>query len=298
MFSARKAQILKERAALLQQIRTFFSDHNFLEVETPIRIPAPAPEAHIEPEPAGQWYLQASPELCMKQLLAAGCSHIFQICKCFRQHERGRLHLPEMTMLEWYRPGSYHELMTECEKLLHHLRPTGKLLYQGRTIDLRPPWPRIALADAFQKYAKVSLEKCMADNTFEETLVTLVEPHLGVDRPVFLTDYPRQYASLARLQPDHPELAQRFELYLAGIELANGFSELADAAEQRRRFEEEQSTIQALGRTPGPMPERFLQVLARMPESAGIALGVDRLVMLCTDAASLAAVVAFSPEDL
>lgn len=270
----------------------------FLEVETPVRIPAPAPEAHIEPEPAGNWFLQASPELCMKQLLAAGYSHIFQICKCFRKNERGRLHLPEMTLLEWYRPGCHHDLMADCEDLFLHLLPDGRLPYQNQTIDLTRPWPRISLEDAFQEYAQISVGKSMADNTFEEVLVSLVEPNLGVAKPVFLTDYPRQQASLARLDPANPELAQRFELYIAGIEIANGFSELSDAAEQRTRFQDEQKKITSLGRTPGPLPEPFLQVLDHVQESAGIALGIDRLAMLFTNSTTLDAVVAFPPEDL
>jgi len=291
--------LLKERAVLIQTTRSFFIDQGFLEVETPIRIPAPAPEAHIEAEPSGDWYLQTSPELAMKRLLAAGCSRIFQICKCFRRHERGNRHLPEMTLLEWYRAeADYRDLMADCEGLLLALATDGGLHLGGRYIDLTPPWPRLSLHAAFLRYAPVSLDQALAEDRFEEILVQDIEPHLGQDTPVFLCDYPAAQASLARLHPDNPALAERFELYINGLELANGFSELTDAAEQRQRFEGEREIINALGRQPGPMPEPFLSDLAHMPPAAGIALGIDRLVMLCTGASSIDQVVAFTPEGL
>lgn len=288
--------ILKERAALIQATRSFFIDQGFLEVETPIRIPAPAPEAHIEPEPAGEWYLQTSPELAMKRLLAAGCTRIFQICKCFRRHERGDLHLPEMTMLEWYRTeADYRDLMTDCEGLLIALVQHRRLrIPAGQTIDLTPPWPRLSLSEAFSSYAPITLQQALDQDRFEETLVSAVEPRLGLTTPLFLCDYPASLASLARLHPDNPGLAQRFELYVNGIELANGFSELTDAAEQRARFLLEQERIRGLGREPGPLPEPFLEDLARMPPAAGIALGIDRLVMLLTGQQRIEQVVAFS----
>lgn len=292
-----RMRLLHERAALIQATRSFFIRQGFLEVETPIRIPAPAPEAHIEPEAAGEWFLQTSPELAMKRLLAAGLTHIFQICKCFRRHERGDRHLPEMTLLEWYRAeADYRDLMRDCEGLLTALAPSGQLVVQGRVIDLTPPWPRLSLAEAFSRFASISLERALAEERFEETLVAEVEPHLGLDTPLFLCDYPASMASLARLHPDNPDLAQRFELYVHGMELANGFSELTDAHEQRRRFVEERQRIRGLGREPAPLPEPFLADLERMPPAAGIALGVDRLVMVLTGARRIDQVVAFTPE--
>ncbi|MDD5758086.1 MAG: EF-P lysine aminoacylase EpmA, partial [Desulfobulbaceae bacterium] len=280
-----RLSILQERAALLQGTRSFFIDQGFLEVETPVRIPAPAPEAHIEPEQSGEWYLQTSPELCMKRLLAAGHARIFQICKCFRRQERGERHLPEMTMLEWYRSNAdYRDLMTDCEELLRSLTTNNVLQCHSHAIDLSPPWPRLTLHAAFQRYAPISLDQALADDCFEEILVRDIEPHLGQRTPVFLCDYPAVQASLARLQPNNPTLAERFELYINGIELANGFSELTDANEQRLRFQSEQKSISSLGRQPGPMPEPFLTDLAKLPAAAGIALGVDRLVMLFSGA--------------
>jgi len=270
-----------------------------LEVETPIRIPAPAPEAHIDPQESGSWFLQTSPELCMKRLLCSGCQNIFQICKCFRKNERGRLHLPEMTMLEWYRThADYHQLMTDCEALLKYLLPDQILNVNNTTISLKTPWPQITLQDAFSQFSQTPLRSALRSNTFEEILVEEVEPHLGIDSPVFITDYPAELASLARLTPGNPETAQRCELYINGIEIANGFSELNDPDEQRRRFEKELAIIHSSGKNPGPLPEKFLADLALMPHSAGIALGLDRLVLLLTNTKIIDEVVAFTPETL
>jgi lysyl-tRNA synthetase class 2 len=295
-----RLRTLHERARLIQAVRSFFIEQGFLEVETPIRIPAPAPEAHIEPEPAGNWYLQTSPELCMKRLLAAGSGPIFQLCKCFRRHEWGDRHLPEMTMLEWYRPeADYRDLMVDCEGLLNALASDG-LLRAGHhpAVNLAPPWPRLTLNEAFLRYTPISLPQALDQDRFEEVLVSDIEPRLGFTTPLFLCDYPASLASLARLHPENPTLAQRFELYVNGIELANGFSELTDAQEQRQRFLLEQERIAELGRTPGPMPEPFLEDLAHMPPAAGIALGLDRLVMLFTGVERIDQAVAFTPEEL
>ena len=295
-----RLSVLRQRAVLIQAARSFFVGQGFLEVETPIRIPALAPEAYIEPEPSGDCFLQTSPELCMKRLLAAGCDKIFQVCKCFRRNERGDRHLPELTMLEWYRAGAdYRALMADCEALLLALCPDGRLRGgEGQWLALAPPWPRLTVSQAFARYASLPLDQALAEGRFEEVMAFEIEPFLGRAIPLFLCDYPASQASLARLDPDHPQVAQRFELYLDGLELANGFSELIDAAEQRRRFVEERELILALGRPPGPLPEPFLADLARMPPSAGIALGLDRLVMLFTGSRSIDQVVAFTPESL
>ena len=291
------------RAVLIQSLRTFFIDRGYLEVETPIRIPAPAPEAHIVPLTSEGWFLQTSPELCMKRLLAAGIPKIFQICKCFRKGERGDRHLPEFTMLEWYGAKSdYRDLMRDCEALLHHLGTVmgkgGVLEWQGRRIDLGPEWEHITVAEAFRRYAPCTVEEALAQDQFDEILVEFVEPHLGMTTPTFLCDYPVVLGALARLSPAEPKVAERFELYVAGLELANGFSELVDPVEQRARFLAEQAIIRLQGRDPGPMPEVFLDGLETMPPAAGIALGVDRLVMLFGGADNIDQVVAFMPEGL
>ncbi|HSH13514.1 MAG TPA: amino acid--tRNA ligase-related protein, partial [Desulfurivibrionaceae bacterium] len=163
---------------------------------------------------------------------------------------------------------------------------------------LEPPWERLSVANAFARYAGMSPEAALAGGIYEEVLVEKVEPHLGVTHPTFLYDYPAELAALARLKPGSPQVAERFELYLGGVELANGFSELTDPAEQRRRFEHERELIRRDGREPGPMPERFLRELAGLEGAAGIALGLDRLVMLLTGSGSLDAVVSFVPEEL
>ncbi|MFH1019902.1 MAG: EF-P lysine aminoacylase EpmA [Pseudomonadota bacterium] len=292
---------LQLRAVLIQALRTFFIDRGYLEVETPIRIPAPAPEAHIVPLTSEGWFLQTSPELCMKRLLAAGIPKIFQICKCFRKGERGDRHLPEFTMLEWYAAQSdYRDLMADCEALLRYLAAAidtgGALEWQGRRIELGPEWERISVAEAFRRYAPCTVEEALAQDKFDELLVEYVEPHLGLATPTFLCDYPAALGALARLSPSDPTVAERFELYVAGLELANGFSELVDPVEQRSRFLVEQEAIRLQGRDPGPIPEPFLAELAEMPQAAGIALGVDRLVMLFARVDNIDQVVAFTPE--
>ncbi|MHB1185807.1 MAG: EF-P lysine aminoacylase EpmA [Desulfobulbia bacterium] len=297
---------LRLRAVLIQALRTFFIDRGYLEVETPIRIPAPAPEAHIVPLTSEGWFLQTSPELCMKRLLTAGIPKLFQICKCFRKGERGDRHLPEFTMLEWYAADrDYRDLMTDCEALLRHLAAAmgkggkaGVLEWQGCRIDLGPEWERITVAEAFQRYAPCTVEEALRKDTFDELLVEYVEPHLGTATPTFLCDYPATLGALARLSPANPTVAERFELYVAGLELANGFSELVDPIEQRARFLAEQEVIRLQGRDCGPLPEVFLDALETMPPAAGIALGVDRLVMLFAGADNIDQVVAFTPEGL
>lgn len=300
---ALRREALRLRARVFQAVRGFFIGQGFLEVETPHLIPAPAPEAHIEPVRAGEGFLHTSPELCMKRLLAAGYPRLFQICRCFRAHERGSLHLPEFTLLEWYRAGAdYRDLMTDCEALLTEvsgaLGRTGLLSWGDLRISIAPPWERLPLEEAFSRYAPVSLEEAMDKDRFEEVLTREVEPRLGLQRPVFVLDYPLPMAALARRSPRYPEKAERFELYLGGVELANGFSELTDPREQRARFEEARALMGRMGKAPTPLPEPFLKSLEELPACAGIALGLDRLVMLLADAPSIDAVVAFTPEDL
>ena len=291
------------RARVVQAVRSFFIEHRYLEVDTPIRIPAPAPEAHIDAVASEGYYLQTSPELCMKQLLTAGYSRIFQICKCFRSKERGRQHLPELTMLEWYRAeGDYHDLMDDCQDLIgfiaERIAGSNLLRYQRQSIPLTAPWTKLTVHEAFHQYASMAVEEALAKDCFEEVMVNDIEPHLGTTGPVFLFDYPAALGALARLKPENSRLAERFELYVAGIELCNGFSELTDPVEQRRRFESEQKIRQALNKPVYPMPQKFLASLSDMPAACGNALGIDRLVMLFANTTNIDDVVAFTPEDL
>jgi elongation factor P--(R)-beta-lysine ligase len=303
---------LRMRAALLRLVRSFFFEQGFLEVDTPVRQPVIIPERNIVPLQSGSWFLQASPELCMKRLLAAGCEKIFQICQCFRAGERGRLHLEEFTMLEWYRTGAdYYDLMADCEVFLRYIKKNFWLefsdskhllsqsaFYGTAAGSLNKEWERLTVAEAFIRFSPVSLEQALETDRFEEILVEHIEPHLGIGFPVFLCDYPAQQGSLAKLKEDNREVAERFELYLAGIELANGFSELTDGHEQRQRFHSELRHINKNGRKTTGMPEHFLRALENLDRAAGIAFGLDRLLMLLLGRGTLGEAVTFAPSEL
>jgi len=295
---------LKKRAALIQAIRAFFIERDYIEVDTPLRLPILIPEAHNEPVQSDDHFLQTSPEICMKRLLAeAGCSKIFQICKCFRHNERGDLHLPEFTMLEWYRTNcDYHALMGECEDVILEVSQAaghiGYVQVKGRNVSLEKPWDRLAVADAFEQYAPVSMNHALEQGNFDDILCRHIEPQLGRSKPVFLYDYPIELGALARRKKDNPDLAERFEIYIGGLELANGFSELTEQAEQQKRFAAELRLIEKRGLPVPELPQKFLSSLGKMPDTAGIALGVDRLAMVLFDAERIDQVVSFIPEDL
>ncbi len=300
---AKKQSALRLRAKILQELRNFFMARGYLETETPCLIPAPAPEFHIDTMICHGWFLHPSPELCMKRLLAAGYDNIFQICRCFRQNERGSHHLPEFTMLEWYRrDADYRDLMEECEDMILHLAAAlghgGAVSYQGQVIRLQKPWERITVKAAFEKYAALSVEEALRGDCFDEVLTAQVEPNLGKGQPTFLYDYPLDLGSLARAKKEDASVVERFELYMAGMELANAFTELTDADAQRRRFVNEEDKRRRAGKPPYPVPEPFLESLRDLEESAGIALGLDRLVMIFADALHIDDVVAFPPETL
>lgn len=294
---------LQARSLILQGIRHFFQRGGFCEVETPHRIPAPLPEFTIDLFDSEGWFLHPSPESCMKRLLADGFDRIFQISRCWRKGERGSMHLPEFTLLEWYRTDAdYLSLMTDCVDLFRWLaesiEPCSGIRWRGTGVDLSTPWERVTVRDAFLRYGGIAMEEAIASDRFDEIMVEAIEPNLGVGRPTFLVDYPVERGSLARRRDDDPRVVQRFELYLAGLELANGFSELTDPDEQRLRFQEEESLRRREGKPPYPPPARFLDDLTRIPSAAGIALGVDRLVMLLTGADTIDEVVSFTPEEL
>ena len=294
----------RKRAALMQAIRRFFVDRNYIEVDTPVRLPALIPEAYNEPVESGNCYLQTSPEICMKRILAeTGCQKIFQLCPCFRKNERSDRHLPEFTMLEWYRAHcDYHSLMDECEELVKFLAKADgqkqRLTFLEKDIDLANPWMRLSVEDAFRKYGSMSLDRALEENRFEEILCRDIEPELGFDVPAFLYDYPVAQGALARKKKNNPSVTERFELYIGSIELANGFSELTDQAEQRQRFEKELQLIKELDRPAPELPEKFLSSLPQMKETAGIALGLDRLAMVLWNKSTIDEVVPFVPEEL
>ena len=239
----------------------------------------------------------------MKRLLAAGYERIFQICRCWRADERGGRHLPEFTMLEWYRAeADYRDLMQECEELVRSVAVSvgngTTIHYRDAEIDLTAEWERLTVREAFHRYTDSSMEEALANDTFDLLMVEAIEPHLGSQRPTFLHDYPAEQSALARLSASDPTVAERFELYIGGLELANAFSELTDPVEQRQRFVCAAADRAYRKRTVYPLPEPFLKELAAMPPAAGIALGVDRLVMVLLGAATIDEVVAFPPEEL
>ncbi len=293
---------LERRALIYDIIRTFFRSEGFLEVETPLQVPTVAPEKYITPFTVNGWFLSTSPEMHMKRLLAAGCSKIFQICHCFRKSERGQLHNPEFTMLEWYRVGAdYMQIIQDTERLVLalasrlHLGTT--IRYQGAEIDLVSPWPRIRVRQAFLRSAGWDPFDRLDEERFDVDLVEKVIPNFAANRPTVLIDYPVAMASLARIRPGKPPVAERAEVFIGGLELANAYSELTDAAEQERRFKHEIDSLTLEGKTNVAMPQRFLDAVFRLPECGGVALGIDRLVMLLCDAASIDEVIAF-PWDV
>ncbi|WP_456433408.1 amino acid--tRNA ligase-related protein [Thermosulfuriphilus sp.] len=290
------------RSRIIRAIRHFFEKEGFIEVSTPLLVSTLAPEPHIEAFAVGDRFLITSPELNLKRLLAEGFTRIFQLGPVFRKGERGRYHLPEFTLLEWYRAGAdYRDLMDDCERLLlfllQEIRSGRELVYQGRRLDLSLPFERLSVLEAFERYAGWRPEPPIDLERFYLDLAEKVEPALNRDRPVFLYDYPAPVAALSRLKPGG-KLAERVEFYLGGLELANGFSELTDPEEQSRRFQEDLKIRKDLGKPLYPWPEAFLKALAHCPEAAGMALGVDRLIMLFSDAASIDEVVAFVPEEV
>lgn len=311
---------LRVRAEIVGRIRRFFCQRNILEVETPLLSWAGVTDVYIDSIPA--WYsgpgapdghtlyLHTSPEYAMKRLLAAGSGAIYQICKVFRQGERGRRHNPEFTMLEWYRPGwDHHALMAEVEALVREVLPAAIALGESEYISYRDLFlrsldldPFCAGLEALKATARAHGVNYQVDDPDRDTwldllLSHLIEPQLGQGRLTFVYDYPPSQAALARVQQQDPPVAARFELYLNGVELANGFHELTDVAEQRSRFEADLRQRQQLGKPQPPRDEALLSALeAGLPECAGVALGLDRLVMQAVKTRSIDEVISFPIE--
>ncbi len=289
---------LERRARMTAALRRTLAADGFLEVETPVRLAAPALEPHIDAEPAGEAFLRTSPELHMKRLLAAGYPRIFQLGPCFRQGERGRLHHPEYTMLEWYRAeADYRAVLRDAERLV---RTAARAVAEADPAPPRPavdpeaPWLVLRVEDAFLRWAGWNPVKRWDADRFDLDLVDCVEPRLPRDRATVLIDYPAPAAALARLSATDPRVAERWELYLGAVEIANAFSELTDAAEQRARFEACAAARARAGRPVYPLDEAFLAALAAgLPPSAGVALGVDRLALVLAGGRDLDDVLAF-----
>ena len=288
-------EILKYRAKMLAGIRQYFDSRGFVEVETSVRIEAPAPEPNIDcPEvPPSQRhggkvsYLRASPELQMKKLLCVGMDRIYQIGPCFRDGEKGSRHNPEFTMIEWYRrDASYLDILEDAKSLLSFLSENigcygGGLLKSMKSTGNELVFRKLSVRDAYLAWAGWDPWKDWNQDRFDFDMATKIEPALKSLGLVFLMDYPPQAASLARIQGDS---AERWELYFDGVELANCFSELCDPAEQRRRFEEARAERKKLNESDYPMDEEFLSMLGCLESAAGVALGIDRLVMKLSSA--------------
>ncbi len=292
-------RVLELRAQLNAAVRRFFRDRGFLEVDTPVLLPANAPETNIDAIPAGPAWFRTSPELAMKRLLAAGCEKIFQLGPCAREGERGRWHHPEFSLLEWYRADAGHlEILADAKALLAflalELRGSTDFTWQGKPVSFAQElWEKFSVSQAFIQHAGWDPALAFDPDRFDLDLVTRVEPALPPDRPVILIDYPAPLAALARKKTDDPLRAERWELYLGGVELANAYSELADPAEQRARFLDANAARLQRRASPYPLDEAFLAALPLMPPSGGIALGLDRLLMILADADSLDAVLPF-----
>ncbi len=280
---------LRLRSRILTALRQWFDTHGFTEVETPVRIPVPALETHLDAPPSGRAYLRTSPELHMKRLLAAGLDNIYQLGPCFRSGERGSRHNPEFTMLEWYRANAdASDILRDTQSLLRHIAQTvlntTRLTRNGKNLDVAEPWQCHAVAELYRCHANWDPLKHWDADRFDLDMTNIIEPAIsGANVPVVLQDYPAPAAALARLNRD-AKTAARWELYLAGIEIANAYSELTDPVAQRARFEQCQRERAALGRDVYPLDEPFLQSLHTLPPCGGIALGVDRLVMLLANA--------------
>ncbi|MFO8023902.1 EF-P lysine aminoacylase EpmA [Thiohalophilus sp.] len=308
--------VLQKRARMLQQLRTFFAQRDVLEVETPILQHQAVTDVHIDslrvPLDGADGYLHTSPEYPMKRLLAVGSGPIYQVCKVFRAGEAGRRHNPEFTLLEWYRPGfDHHALMHELEQLVRVLLADACSLDETCKFSYRDLFHHYLQRDPFtcsvaelQQLARqqhidiVSNEVMDRDSWLDLLLTHAIEPQLPANRPVFIYDYPASQSALARLQQqDNITVASRFELYLNGLELANGYHELQDPAEQRQRFEHDQRQRRQQGRFVSGLDEKFLAALEHgLPDCAGVALGLDRLLMLACGKDDIRDVLSFSIE--
>jgi lysyl-tRNA synthetase class 2 len=327
------------REAVIDVIRVFFKRQDFREGFTPILVPVPSAESNLEvfetelrslKGDKRRGFLIMSPEYSLKKLMAAGSGNIFEITKCFRNEEEvSESHNPEFTMLEWYRIGTdYKTIMEDMESLFTEIAvkldaqtELKKWKYQGEEYDLSTPWTRISVAEAFEKYAGIDIEslldkeklffkalekgymvdeKSTWEQIFYQIFFNEIEPRLkDSHRPIFVYDYPSSQAALSRRKASDPRFAERFEIFLAGLELGNCFSELTDSTEQKSRFEQEMILRKERGKTSYPIDTELIEALeSGIPESAGIAVGVDRLVMLFSNCASISETMYFPANEI
>lgn len=320
------------REQVMDGIRSFFKNNNFHEVETPSLVRYPGTEPFLEvfstqmktaTGESDDAYLITSPEFAMKKLLTAGLGNIFQVCKSFRNNEGlSSRHNLEFSILEWYRvDADYTDIMKDCEELLTQLVGSPTLEYQGRSYDISAPWPRISVAEAFAKYADVEIETLLSEEKilevgrqkgyqvdegttweqmYNQIFANEVEVQLAkLNTPVIVYDYPASQAALSKKKKSDPRFAERFEFYLAGLELGNAFSELNDPIEQEVRIDEDLKQRKKMGKVEYSKDDDFINALkAGMPDSAGIAVGVDRLAMLLADVGDISEITFFPGEEI
>ncbi len=323
------------REKVTQAIRAFFETERFHEVEVPTIVAHPAAESYIDvfettllnrqrrPTSA---YLSTSPEVPLKKLLVAGIGNCYSLTKSFRNMEtQSALHNPEFTILEWYRvEADYTDTMRDCERLVYHICKTlnaaDTFVYQGKMITMTPPWDRMSVAQAFKKYADINFDefffevkareiaakkgyrverKTTWEELYNQIFLNEIEPHLGMVKPVLLYDFPAITAALCRKKPSDPRYKERFELYIAGLELGDAYSELTDWKEQEKEFKKELEGIKRTGKTQYEYDRDFIEALkAGLPVSSGMALGVDRLIMLLTNVTNIADILFFPAKEL
>lgn len=334
--------IYKKRLEITRLIREFFWSENFSEVETPVAVRLPGQEPYLNPIPVhfhdphgseNSYYLQTSPEFSMKKLLASGYEKIFQICKCFRDFEQfGGNHNTEFSMIEWYRaPGKLDEIMDDTEKLFKFVAGNigvSEVVFKDAKVNITGEWDRVSMREVWEKHIGADLNDYLTDaklgelarergfavqddepyeDVFYKIFLNEIESKLGLERPVMIYDYPEQMTSLSQLSKNDPRYAERFELYIGGLELANAFGELTDADEQKKRLEADKTKRSEMGKETWPVDPDFIDAikeigeagLARQSETAaGIALGVDRLIMLFTGAKDINEVIFQAVGDL
>ena len=322
------------REKVLKSIRSFFDSQKFHEIETPLLVARPPAESYVDVfettllnryRKSTRAFLSTSPEVFLKKLLVSGIGNCFSITKSFRNMEtQSNLHVPEFTILEWYRVGAaYEKIMDECEKLIRyiHRAVSGNtpFTYQGKKIDIDSPWERLSVREAFFRYASVDLDtffdidtarsvmqvkgyketgRATWEEMFHQLFLNEVEPHICREKPTILYEYPSFMAALAKKKASDPRYAERFEFYIAGLELGDCYSELTDPVEQKKRFENEIAEIKRLGKTSYEYDTDFIHALeVGLPESSGIAVGVDRLVMLFSDVADISDTLFFPAKE-
>ena len=325
-----RMEFLQTRHQIIHGIRKWFDQQNFIETETPLLVSAPSPEAQLFPVKTEKGYLITSPEYQMKRLLVGGFDKIFQITRCFRDAENSPQHNPEFTMLEWYRTYQpLEKLMTDIEQFVLHLSDSVKSNLLSKKIPL-PPWPRKSVSALFKKHIGIKLDgsetsyelrkkaelsgheklfhdlpdssKLTDSLAYEQTFFRLwnyIQNRFSQSTPVFVFDWPLQLASLARKNPMRKEFAERVELYVNCMELANGFAELTDPIEQRRRFEQDLKNRKSEGRETVPLDKKILKSLEQgLPECSGMALGIDRLIMWLCGTDNIQEVICFTEDEV